>query len=53
MSLLGDEVVEFLLRDNSVAVNISSLDHFLQSVVVSKLSEVLSDFSQILEGNES
>jgi hypothetical protein len=34
-------------------VEISSLDHFLQSIVVSQLSEVLSDFPQILESDES
>jgi len=53
MGFLGDEVVEFLLRDNSVVVKVSSLNHFLQSVVVSQLSEVFSDFSQILKSDES
>lgn len=53
MGFLGNEVVELLLRHNSIVVNVSSFDHFLQSVVVSQLSEILGDFSQILKSDES
>lgn len=53
MGFLGNKSIELLLGDNSVMINVSSLDHLLQSVVVSELSEVFSDFSEIFKGNES
>ena len=52
-SLFGDEVVEFLLGDDTVTVSIGSLDHFLEDVVVGELSEIFGDFSEVLEGNEA
>ena len=52
-SLFGDEVVEFLLGDDTVTIGVSSLDHFLEDVVVGELSKVLGDFSEVLEGNEA
>ena len=52
-SLFGDEVVEFFLRDNTITVSISSLDHFLKNSIVSQFSEVLGNFSEVLEGNEA
>ena len=35
MSLLGDEGVELFLGDDAVLVKVSTLDHFLENVVVS------------------
>ena len=52
-SLFGDEVVEFFLRDDTISIGISSLDHLLKDIVVSELSEVLGNFSEVLEGNET
>ncbi len=53
MSLLGDQVVEFLLWNNTIVVKICSLNHLLKSIIVSKFSKVFSDFSQILKSNET
>lgn len=53
MSLLGNEGIELLLGDDTISIEISSLDHFLQNIIISKFSEILGNFSQILEGDES
>jgi len=53
MGFLGDQVVEFFLWNNTIMVKICSLDHLLKSIIVSKFSKVLSDFSQILKSNET
>lgn len=53
MSLLGDESVEFLFGDDTVSIDISSFDHFLQRIIIGEFSEILGNFSQILESDES
>jgi len=53
MGLLGDQGIELFLWNNAISINISSLNHFLEDVVVSKFSEVLGDLPQILEGDET
>ena len=53
MSLLGDEVVELLFRNNTISVSVSPVDHVLQDGVVSELSEVLGHLSKVLEGDEA
>jgi hypothetical protein len=53
MSLLGDEVVELLLRDDTVSVSVSPLDHLLQDGVVSELAEVLHHLSEVLQCDEA
>ena len=35
MGLFGDEGIEFLFRDNTVAVEVSSFDHFLEDIIIS------------------
>jgi hypothetical protein len=53
MGLLGDEVVKLLLRNNTISVSISPLDHLLQDSIISQLAEILGDLSEVLQGNES
>ena len=53
MGLLGDKGVELLFRNNTVKVKISTLDHLLEHIVVSELSKILSDLSEVLKSNES
>lgn len=53
MGFLGDEGIEFLLGNNTILVKIGSLDHFLENSVISEFTEILGDFSEILESNES
>lgn len=53
MSLLGDKRVKLLLRNGSIAVQISPLDHLLKRIIISEFSEVLGDFPQILEFDEA
>jgi hypothetical protein len=53
MSFLGDEIVELFLRDNAVSVNVSTLDHGLQNLIVGELSQILGDLSEFLEADES
>ena len=53
VGLLGDEIVELLLRNDTVTVSVGSLDHLLKHGIVSKLTEVLRNLPQILKGDES
>jgi len=53
MSLLGNEVVEFFLRNQIIQIEISSLNHLLQNGIVSQFSEILGDLSEIFQGNKS
>jgi hypothetical protein len=53
MRLLGDQVVELLLGDNSVAVSVGPLDHLLKDAIVSQLSQVLSHLPEVLQRNEA
>jgi hypothetical protein len=53
VGLLGNEGVEFLLRNNSVEVEVSALDHFLEDVIVSELTEVLGHLAEVLKGHEA
>lgn len=53
MGLLGDQGVELLLGDDTIAVQICSFDHLLEGIVVGELSEIFGDFPQILEGDET
>lgn len=52
VGFLGDKCVKFFLRDNTVQVEVSSLDHLLKGVVVSEFSQILGDLSEVLESNE-
>jgi hypothetical protein len=38
MSLLGDEVIELLFGNDTIAIGISTLNHFLEDGIISKLS---------------
>ena len=51
IGFLGEEVIEFILGYKSVLVEIGSLDHFKEFVIVVKFSEFLGDLSEILEGD--
>jgi hypothetical protein len=53
MGLLGDEVVELILRNNTVSVRVRTLDHLLKDGVVSEFPEVLGDLAEVLKSNES
>ena len=53
MSLLGDQVVELLLRHYTVAISVCALNHFLKNCIISQLPEVLGNFSQVLKSNVS
>lgn len=53
MSLLGDQVVELLLRHYTVAISVCALNHFLKNRIISQLPEVLGNFSQVLKSNVS
>lgn len=53
MGFLGDKVVKFLFRNTIVSISIGSFNHILKESIVSKFSQILSNFSQILESNES
>ena len=53
MGLLGDQIVELLLRDHAVSVGVSSLDHLLQDSIVGQLSQILGNLSEILESDEA
>ena len=53
MGLLGDEVVKFFLRDHTISVGIGTFDHLLEDGVVSELSEVLGNLSEVLQGDET
>ena len=48
---LSHEVVEFIFGDEAVQIEIGSFDHLLESVVILKFTEILGDFSQVLEGD--
>ena len=49
--LLGQKVVELFFRDEAVLVEVGSLDHLLEHIVVGQLSQILGDFPQVLQGN--
>jgi hypothetical protein len=53
MGLFGDEIVKFFLRDDTIAVSVSSLDHFLKNGIVSEFTEILGNFSKILKSDEA
>lgn len=53
MGLLGDKSVELFLRNNTVEVQVSTLNHFLESIIISEFSKILGDFSEVLESNEA
>ena len=53
MGLLGDEVIELLLGDDTIAVGVSALDHLLKDGIVGKFSQILGHLSDVLESNEA
>ena len=53
MSLLGDEIVELFLRDNTVSINVGTLDHSLKNLIVGEFSQILGDLSELLKADES
>lgn len=53
MGLLGDEVVKFFLRDHTISVSVSTLDHLLEDGVIGEFSEVLGNLSEVLQGDET
>jgi len=53
MGLLGNEVIKFFLRDHTISVSISSLDHFLEDSVIGEFSEVLSNLSEVFQGDKT
>ena len=52
MSFFGNECVELLLGNNSIAIHISPLNHLLEHVIVSQLAKILGNFSEVLQSNE-
>lgn len=48
MRFFGDKSVEFFLRNNTVEVQVSTLDHLLKSVVVSQLTQILGNLAEVL-----
>ena len=53
MCFLSDKGIKLFLRNNAVLVKIGSLDHLLKNSVVSQLSQIFGDLSEILKSNES
>ena len=53
VNFFGKEIVKLFLWDNGVLIEVGSLDHFLEDIVISQLSQVFSDFSQIFESDVS
>ena len=53
MSLFGDEGIEFLFGNNTVLVKIGSLDHLLKDSIISELTQILGNLSEVLEGDEA
>ena len=53
MSLLGDQGVELFLWHNAVLVQIGTLNHLLEDIIVSELSQVLGHLSQVFQSNET
>lgn len=53
IGFFGQKGVEFLLWDESILVEVGSFDHFLQGVVVSELSQILGDSSEVLQSDET
>ena len=53
MGFFGNEGVELFFWNNSVVIEVSSFNHFLKTIIVSQLSQIFGDFSQILQSNES
>lgn len=51
MSLFGDKVVELFLRNHSISIGIGSVDHILKDSVISKLSQILSNFAEVFKGD--
>lgn len=49
MSLLGNKSIKLLFGDHTVEVEVGSLDHFLQGIVVSEFSQILGDLSEVLK----
>ena len=50
---LGHEVVEFLFRNKTILIEVCSLHHLLQCVVILKFPQPFGNFSQILQRNKS
>lgn len=53
MSLLGDEVIKLLLRNNTISVRICPLNHLLQDSIISQFPKIFSNLSQIFQSDES
>lgn len=53
MGLLGDQSVELFLGDNTIEVEIGTLDHFLKDIIVSEFSKILGNLAEVLKSNES
>ena len=51
--LLGDDVVELLLRYKAVVVGVGSLHHFLQLALVDGLAQLLGYSAEVLDRNEA
>lgn len=53
MGFLGNKVIKLLLRNNTVSVSVSSLDHILEDSIIGEFSQIFCNLSQILKSNES
>ena len=53
VSFFGNEVVEFFLRNDTVKVKISTLDHLLKNDVISEFSQIFCNLSEVFKGNKA
>lgn len=48
-SFFGHQIVKLLLRDHIIPISIAPRNHLLQKAIVSQLSQLLREFSELLE----
>jgi hypothetical protein len=53
MGLFGDQVVKFFLRDNTISINVCSVNHILQDSIIGEFSQILGNLSEILESDKT
>jgi len=53
MSFFGYQVVKFLLRNQIVQIQICTLNHLLKNCVISKLSKIFSNLSEVFKSYKS
>ena len=48
---LGEQVIELLLWNQTILIEVSSLNHFLEDVIILDFSQLFGNLSEVLEGN--